>query len=88
MSSTAQDMIVEFVSKELGIPRQDIDVDANLGVYGLESIAASKLIGTLERTFPSLQLSEVLVFEFPTIASLSAEIDRLAAQRASQKSVA
>lgn len=81
MSDAVQSLIIKFVSKELGIPKQEIDIGVNLGVYGLESVAASKLIGVLEKKFDALQLSEVLVFEFPTIASLSAEIERLAAAR-------
>lgn len=76
-----ENRIIAFIAEELGIPREDIDVYANLGAYGLESVAASKLIGILEKEF-GLPLSEVLVFEFPTIAGLSAEIGRLAAARA------
>lgn len=73
--------IIRFISDELGIPADDIDLDTNLGAFGLESVAASKLIGVLEQEF-DVRLSEVLVFEFPTIASLSDEIHKLAAARA------
>lgn len=76
-----ENKIVRFISDELGIARDDIDLDANLGIYGLESVAASKLIGSLEKDL-DVRLSEVLIFEFPTIASLSGEIRKLAAGRA------
>ncbi|MDR3462479.1 MAG: acyl carrier protein [Beijerinckiaceae bacterium] len=74
---TIQGRIMRFISDELGISAREIDLDANLGVYGLESVAASKLIGTLEKEY-GLELSPVFVFEFPTIAALSGEIHRLA----------
>ncbi|MFA5951025.1 MAG: acyl carrier protein [Hyphomicrobium sp.] len=80
MKASIEKRIVAFISDELGIPSTDIDADANLGSYGLESVAASKLIGILEKEY-KLPLSEVLVFEFPTIAQLSTEIGKLAAAR-------
>jgi len=73
--------IIRFISDELGISAREIDPDTNLGVYGLESVAASKLIGTLEKEY-ALELSPVFVFEFPTISTLSGEIHKLAASRA------
>lgn len=76
-----EDKIVRFISDELGIARDDIDLHANLGIYGLESVAASKLIGSLEKDL-DVRLSEVLIFEFPTIASLSGEIHKLTLARA------
>jgi acyl carrier protein len=71
-----QDRIVRFISEELGIAAQEIDPDTNLGTYGVDSVAASKMIGALEREY-NLELSTVFVFEFPTIASLAREIAKL-----------
>jgi acyl carrier protein len=73
-----QNRIVQFISSELGIPAEDIDVDTNFGTYGLESVAASKLVGVLNKDL-NLDLSEITVFEYPTVASLSGEIHKLAA---------
>lgn len=75
-----ENRIVRFIADELGIARDDIDPNANLGIYGLESVAASKLIGSLEKDL-DVRLSEVLIFEFPTIATLSNEIHKLAVAR-------
>ncbi|XSG83269.1 MAG: acyl carrier protein [Methyloligella sp. ZOD6] len=77
-----QNRIVQFISDELGIPPEDIDVETNLGTYGLESVAASKLVGLLDKDL-NLGLSEIIVFEFPTIASLSGEIQKLSLAEAS-----
>jgi acyl carrier protein len=76
-----QARIVQFISDELGIAEREIDPDTNLGAYGLESVAASKLIGTLEKEY-GLELSAIFVFEFPTIMALSEEIHKLTAVRA------
>lgn len=77
-----QNRIIQFISDELGLPPEDIDVDTNLGTYGLESVAASKLVGILDKDL-NLGLSEIVVFEFPTVASLSAEIHKLSLAEAS-----
>lgn len=77
-----QNRIVQFISDELGIPPEDIDVETNLGTYGLESVAASKLVGILDKDL-NLGLSEIIVFEFPTIAGLSGEIQKLSMAEAS-----
>lgn len=71
-----QSRIVRFISDELGIAEQEIDPETNLGSYGVDSVAASKLIGVLEREY-DLELSTVFVFEFPTIASLAREVGKL-----------
>ncbi|ODA67379.1 Phosphopantetheine attachment site [Methyloligella halotolerans] len=77
-----QNRIIHFISDELGIPPDDIDVETNLGTYGLESVAASKLVGVLDKDL-NLGLTEIIVFEFPTIASLSGELQKLSMAEAS-----
>jgi len=79
-----QDRIVRFISDELGIAQDEIDPDTNFGTYGVDSVAASKLIGILEREY-ELELSTVFVFEFPTIASLARAIGKLAPVREDER---
>ena len=68
--------IVQFIHTELNIDTADIETDVNLGDFGLGSVAAVKLIGILEDAF-SVKLSPTLIFEHPTIATLSAAIGKI-----------
>jgi acyl carrier protein len=72
-----QNRIIRFISDDLSIAEDEIDPYTNLETYGVDSLAASTLIGVLEREY-DLELSAVFVFDFPTIALLSREIGRLA----------
>jgi phthiocerol/phenolphthiocerol synthesis type-I polyketide synthase D/polyketide synthase PksJ len=62
--------IIDFICNELSVDVEDIDTEINLGAYGLGSMAATKLIGMLEDIY-DLQLSPLLVFDYPTIDALS-----------------
>ncbi|HEY7986732.1 MAG TPA: acyl carrier protein [Methylophilaceae bacterium] len=65
--------ISTFICTELNVDAQDIDPEMNLGAYGLGSTAATILTGILEDTY-KLKLSPLLVFDYPTIDTLSAAI--------------
>jgi acyl carrier protein len=62
--------IIDFICKELSVDAEDIDSEMNLGAYGLGSMAATKLIGIIEDAY-DMQLSPLLVFDYPTINALS-----------------
>lgn len=75
--------ISTFISTELGVDDQDIDSEINLGAYGLGSTAAAILTGILEDTY-DLRLSPLLIFDYPTIDTLSAAIGEQMKAAASQ----
>lgn len=68
-----RETISTFICEELSVDIDDIEHDMNLGAYGLGSAAAAMLTGILEDTY-EVSLSPVLIFDFPTIDTLSAAI--------------
>lgn len=81
---SVEQRIISFICEDLGIDIEDIDLDMNLGAYGLGSIAANNLIGILENMFV-LKLSPLLVFEYTTISSLSRAIEELIEEKSLSK---
>ena len=65
--------IITFISNELEIEEDEIDREMNLGAYGLGSVSATTLTGILEDTY-DLTLSPLLIFDYPTVDSLSLAI--------------
>ena len=64
-----QDFLRRQFSQLLKLPAQQIDVQAPLEQYGIDSVLAMKLTNHLEETFGSL--SKTLFFEYQTIDSLA-----------------
>lgn len=62
--------ISELLSVELRMPSADIDVDAPLMQYGLDSIAALTVAGRLEDEL-EIELPSTLLWDCPTIRSLA-----------------
>lgn len=75
--NNVEQTITDFICQEMNIPLDDIDSDINLGAFGMSSVSGTKLIGILEEQL-SIPLNPTLIFEFPTISELSAEISSLA----------
>ena len=73
--------ITRFICNELQVDPDDVDLDINLGAYGVGSLAGTKLIGSLEETF-GLRLSPTMIFEYPSISQLSLAIERIATEAA------
>lgn len=67
--------ITTFIAERTGIPEDEIEPEENLGSYGLGSVQAVDLVGSLEDRF-GLSLSPALVFQFPTVFELSVAIAR------------
>ena len=65
-----RDKLKHFVARAADTEDDDIDDDANLGDYGVDSGAAVALIGELEEEF-GIELSPTLVYEHPTLDSLA-----------------
>ncbi|MEW6438293.1 MAG: acyl carrier protein [Pseudomonadota bacterium] len=65
--------ISHFIETDLRVPADEIDPGANLGSFGMSSVAAVKLVGLLEDEF-NKKLSPTMVYDFPTIASLAKAI--------------
>jgi acyl transferase domain-containing protein/enoyl-CoA hydratase/carnithine racemase/SAM-dependent methyltransferase len=85
-SATFAEKTQDFLRKELSavlkLPAHNIDPQAALETYGIDSVLAMKLTNQLERTFGSL--SKTLFFEYQTVGALSqyflrSHADRLAA---------
>ncbi|MFL0800590.1 MAG: SDR family NAD(P)-dependent oxidoreductase [Agarilytica sp.] len=65
-----QMVIVEKISEQLKIGRQDIDVIAEFGEFGFDSVSLASLGNSLNLEC-NLEMSPTLFFEYPTIEQLS-----------------
>lgn len=68
-----QSWLVNRVSEETGAKPADIDINAPFARLGLDSTSAVALTGEIEELL-NTDLDPTLVFEFPTIAKLSAHL--------------
>ena len=68
--ATLSARIVELLSLELKVPSIDIALDLPLTQYGLDSIAALTIAGTLEDEL-RLDLPSTLLWDCPTIQQLA-----------------
>ncbi|HLO86980.1 MAG TPA: thioester reductase domain-containing protein [Nostocaceae cyanobacterium] len=78
-----QSWLVSKLAEVLGVTTDEIDVEENLENYGLDSAQAMILISKLEQLL-GFKPSPVLLWHYPTIASLS---ERLAEESASESEV-
>ena len=60
----AQTSLMQLVSSLLKVPIEDIDLDAEFGEFGFDSITLTELAGTLNRTY-SLELDAYNLFRAP-----------------------
>ncbi|WP_176256861.1 acyl carrier protein [Derxia lacustris] len=65
-----RDKLKDFVAREADLAGDDIDDDANLGDYGVDSSAAVALIGEMEDAY-GVELSPTLIYEHPTLDALA-----------------
>jgi rhizoxin biosynthesis, polyketide synthase RhiD len=66
-------IIIEAAAAQLGVNSRDIDVDANLGDYGFDSISFTKLGAALNAQL-GLDLTPPIFFEYLTVARLAGHI--------------
>lgn len=66
-----QEYLTGLISANLGLPENSIDVNRPLAEYGLTSRAAVAIVGQIESWLKINELSSTLLWEYPTIASLS-----------------
>ncbi|MBU0601485.1 MAG: acyl carrier protein [Gammaproteobacteria bacterium] len=67
------DWITAFIVERTGVPEYEVEPDENLGSYGLGSMQAVDLVGSLEDRF-GVALAPTLVFQFPTVRELAAVV--------------
>jgi acyl carrier protein len=72
------DFITTFIADRTGVPAHDIEPEENLGSYGLGSMQAVDLVGSLEDRY-GLSLPPALVFQYPTVRELSVAVAQRAA---------
>lgn len=72
------DFITTFIADRTGVPAQDIEPEENLGSYGLGSMQAIDLVGSLEDRY-GVSLPPALVFQYPTMRELSVAVAQRAA---------
>lgn len=65
--------IAHFIFERLDIPEEEFDLDENLGSFGLSSMQAVHLIGSLEEWL-GFRLAPALVYQYPTVNELAREI--------------
>jgi acyl carrier protein len=69
-ASTLERWMADRIGEALSVSPDELDVHAPFSEHGLDSVAALQLTGELE-TLLGKQLSATLVYEYPTIATLS-----------------
>ena len=69
VAEKTRDYLLAEISAVLKLPVHDIDPQAGLDTYGIDSVLAMKLTNQLERTFGSL--SKTLFFEYRTVGALT-----------------
>ncbi|MBL8467089.1 acyl carrier protein [Methyloversatilis discipulorum] len=75
------DFITDFIAERTGVPAHEIEPEENLGSYGLGSMQAVDLVGSLEDRY-RVSLSPALVFQYPTVRELSIAVAQRAAEPA------
>lgn len=75
------EFIKSYVSQLTSIPSHEIDVDAPLERYGLDSIGAAGLSGHLSDEL-GVELSPDMAYDHPTIAAIAGHLQGLLPQRA------
>ena len=71
LASKIQQLLSQFVEKLMKFAPEDIDVDADFGDYGFDSISFTDFSNKLNQTY-KLELLPTVFFEFSTIAELAA----------------
>jgi acyl carrier protein len=69
-ASAIESWCVNYVSQILNIPKAEVDPNMEVERFGLDSATAVALIMDLEQWL-DLELAPELLFEYPTLASLS-----------------
>jgi acyl carrier protein len=62
--------LIDWISKELEMPAEDIDTGHSLLQYSMSSVTATILVGDLEDSL-DLRLSPTLVWDYPTIDAMT-----------------
>jgi acyl carrier protein len=62
--------LIEWISKELEMPAQEIDTGHSLLQYSMSSVTATILVGDLE-DWLDLRLSPTLVWDYPSIDAMT-----------------
>lgn len=65
-----REWIVDRVARELSVKASEIEHDAPLSRYGLDSVAAVQLVSDLEEWL-KVELDPTLPYEYPTAAALA-----------------
>ena len=65
-----QETLTQMVSKLLKVKPEDLDVDAELSEYGVDSIMLTDFANRLNQTY-QLELTPTILFETPTIGSFA-----------------
>jgi acyl carrier protein len=71
-----QNRFTAFLAKELEVEASEIDIKVPFDVYGLDSATAVELSGDLEKWL-NLKLPATLLYDYPTIQSLSKHLVEL-----------
>jgi acyl carrier protein len=82
-AASIEQWCINYVARMLDMPIERIDPNVDIDRLGLDSATAVALIMSLEESL-DIELMPELVFDYPTIASLS---NHLAARVAAERSV-
>jgi acyl carrier protein len=69
-AATIQTWLTSYIAKLLDVSPQDVDIQMSFERYGLDSSAIVSLLGDLEHWL-KLDLSPAILFDYPTIETLS-----------------
>ena len=73
-----QSLLVAEIASELEISAEEIDIKAPFDRYGLDSLAAVRLVAILEERL-EVDLSPTLPYEYPTVHSLAEYLSGISA---------
>ncbi|TMP46554.1 hypothetical protein CWB96_13445 [Pseudoalteromonas citrea] len=73
IKSYVQQALFYIASKALNIPEDELDADESFADYGVDSILAIQMLDDINATF-SLSLPATLLFDYPSISTLSVYI--------------
>lgn len=70
-----QDWLAAQISEQIGMDADEVDITTPFSSYGLQSVQAMAIAELGKQRF-GLEISPLVIWNYPTIASLSEHIDR------------
>ncbi len=70
-----QDWLAEQIAQQLGIEADDVSLTTSFNAYGLESVQAMAIAASGKQRY-GIEISPLVIWNYPTIATLSDYIEQ------------